>query len=221
MGKQHAIGRGRLARIVVMVAAMISAIGLWSPGPARADAFVPLPDGHIDQPGISITSSGERAIISPSMAANGAGRTAWVSGNLTVDVDTPPGVIGPNNGALNLPGSNFSSTHGSSGLTVGYIVGCQVSLGSLSNSFGFTIATTGPGLSGGISFPISPGEVKWVQINTIDMPKSGTYYLNYQDFPMDVQGCGGYAQARQFSVVELIGADYAKVSLYGMPFSIG
>ncbi|MGY2062153.1 MspA family porin, partial [Nocardia gipuzkoensis] len=192
----------------MVAAAVISAIGLWSPAAARADAFVPLPDGHIEQPGISITSNGERAIISPSMAANGAGRTAWVSGNLTVDVDTPPGTIGPNNGALNLPGSNFSSTHGSSGLTVGYIVGCQVSLGSLSNSFGLTIATTGPGLSGGISFPISPGEVKWVQINNIDMPKSGTYYLNYQDYPMDVQGCGGYAQARQFSVVELIGTDY-------------
>ncbi|MFI5777506.1 MspA family porin [Nocardia sp. NPDC051570] len=201
--------------------AAISAIGLWSTGAARADAFVPLPDGHIDRPGISMTSTGERAIISPSLAANGASRVAWVSGNVTVVVDTPPGVVGPNNGAVNSPGTDDSSTHGSSGLTVGYIVGCQVQLGALTNSLGFSIATTGPGLSGGISFPISPGEIKWVQINTIDMPKSGTYYLDYQDVAMELQGCGGYAQARQFSVVELIGVDYAKVTLYGMPFSIG
>lgn len=71
--------------------------------------------------------------------------------------------------------------------------------------------------------PSSPGQcsVTWVQIDNIDMTKSGAYHLNYQDFDMNVQGCGGYAQARQFSVVEVIGADYSKTTLYGQPFTLG
>ncbi|MFF0494730.1 MspA family porin [Nocardia sp. NPDC003482] len=219
MNKPKGVGLGM--RVLVGAAAAISAIGLWSPGAARADTFVPLPDGHIERPGISITSTGERVLISPSLAANGAGRTAWVSGNVTADVETPPGVVGPNNGAQNNPGTNDSSTHGASGLTVGYVVGCQVSLGQLSSSAGLAVSTSGPAIAGGISFPLAPGEVKWVQINNIDMTDSGQYHMNYQDFPMEIQGCGGYAQARQFSVVEIIGADYAKVTLYGQPFSLG
>ncbi|WP_324194046.1 MspA family porin [Nocardia blacklockiae] len=181
---------------------------------------MPLPDGHIERSGVVIHSSGEHAILSPSLAANGAGRTAWVSGDVTVDVDTPPGEVGPNNGALNVPGTNDSSTHGSSGLTVGYLVGCQVALGSFGPSLGATLSQT-PSVTVGVSFPISPGEVKWVQINNKDMTKSGRYYLNYQDVPMEIQGCAGYAQARSFAVVEIIGADYHKVTLYGQPFSIG
>ncbi|MFI1915374.1 MspA family porin [Nocardia sp. NPDC020380] len=197
------------------------ALGFFSPGAANADAWVALPDGHIEGPGVKITSRGERAIVSPSLASNGAGRSTWVSGNITAEVDTPDGTIGPNNGAKNFPGTNNSSTHGSSGLTVGYIVGCQVAVGSLSASTGFTISPTSPSVSGGVSIPLTAGQVAWVQIDNIDTPKSGTYHIQYQDIPMDVQGCGGYAQARQFSVVEIIGADYAKVSLYGQPFSIG
>lgn len=198
----------------------ITAIGLWSPGAARADTFVRLPNGHIEGPGVKITSTGEHALISPSLAANGAGRTTWVSGDVTVDIQTPNGTVGPNNGAQNNSGTNDSSTHGASGLTVGYLVGCQVALGSFGPSLGATLSTT-PTVAAGLSFPISPGEVKWVQINNKDMTKSGRYYLNYQDVPMDIQGCAGYAQARQFAVVEVVGPDYHKVTLYGQPFSIG
>lgn len=220
MIKNQVNGTRWLLRITAAAATIATVFGLWSPGAARADTFVPLPDGHIERAGVVIHSSGEHAVLAPSLAANGAGRTAWVSGDVTVDIDTPPGVIGPNNGALNEPGTNDSSTHGSSGLTVGYLVGCQVALGSFGPSLGATLSST-PSITAGVSFPISPGEVKWVQINNKDMTRSGRYFLNYQDVPMDVQGCAGYAQARSFAVVEVIGPDYHKVTLYGQPFSIG
>jgi hypothetical protein len=38
---------------------------------------------------------------------------------------------------------------------------------------------------------------------------------------IQVQGCAGYAQARSYTVVEIIGDNYSKTTLYGMPFSIG
>lgn len=210
----------RISRWMVAAVAVVVGIGFFSPGAAMADTIVPLPDGHIEGPGVKITSVGERAIISPSLASNGAGRSAWLSGTVTAEVVTPDGVVGPNNGPQNFPGTNDSSTHNTSNLTVGYVVGCQVSLGALSANSSFTISAT-PSLSGGFSFPLSPGQVKWVLINYLELIKSDTYQMQYQDIPMDIQGCGGYAQARQFSVVEIIGADYAKVTLYGQPFSLG
>lgn len=204
----------------VACAVVAVALGFFAPGAASADVVVPLPDGHIEGPGVKITSVGERAIISPSLASNGAGRTSWVSGNVIAEVETPDGNVGPNNGPKNFPGTNNSGTHGSSNLTTGYIVGCQVQVGVLSANSSFTISAT-PSLSGGFSFPLSPGQVAWVAINNIELIKSGTFTMNYQDIPMEIQGCGGYAQARQVSTVEIIGADYAKVTLYGQPFSIG
>ena len=104
--------------------------GLISTGAASADAAVALPDGQKAGPGVTITRTGERAIISPSLAANGAGRVAWVSGNASVDVTVAPeGTVGPTNGPANGPGTNNSSTHGASQLNTGYIVGCQVAIG--------------------------------------------------------------------------------------------
>ncbi|MGW0252341.1 MspA family porin [Nocardia goodfellowii] len=211
---RNGIGRWAVTAVAVSIGLVVP------PGAADADVVVPLPDGHIEGPGITIDSRGERAIISPSMAANGAGRTSWVSGNVTTEVETPDGVVGPNNGPENFPGTNNSGTHGASNLTVGYIVGCQVALTNLSANTAFTLSAT-PSLTGGFSFPLAPGQVQWVAINNIDLVKSGSYTINYQDVPMEIQGCAGYAQARQFSVVEIIGREYVKATLYGQPFSIG
>ncbi|WP_194814169.1 MspA family porin [Nocardia sp. XZ_19_385] len=211
--------RSRIGKwAVTAVAVSIGLVAL--PGGAAADVVVPLPDGHIEGPGVKITSRGERAIISSSLAANGAGRSSWVSGDVTTEVETPDGVVGPNNGPKNFPGTNNSGTHGASNLTVGYIVGCQVGLSQLSLNSAFTLSAT-PTIVGGFSFPLSPGQVQWVAINNIDLPKSGTYTINYQDVPMEVQGCAGQAQARQASVVEIIGTEYVKATLYGQPFSLG
>src|SRR5690606_36635221 len=96
----------RGGRVVGIGAAATIAVGLFSAGAANADTFVPLPDGEKLGPGVTITRTGEHAVVSPSLAANGAGRVAWVSGNATADVTvTPEGEEGPNNGPSNAPGT--------------------------------------------------------------------------------------------------------------------
>ncbi|MFD4428717.1 MspA family porin [Nocardia sp. NPDC058497] len=202
----------------------VLALGALVAGTAGADAFVPLPDGERAGPGVTVKRTGERALVSPSLAANGAGRVAWVSGTVTADVTaTPEGEVGPNNGPANKPGSNNSSTHGASQLNTGYIVGCQVAIGDDAISAGLSggIDLSGGSLGGSVGLDLGPGEVKFVQIEKKDILKAGTYSVEYQDVEIEVQGCGGYAQARSYSVVEIIGDHYSKTTLYGAPFSIG
>ncbi|MCX4093256.1 MspA family porin [Nocardia sp. alder85J] len=200
--------------------AATAAVGLGAAGAANADTFVPLTDGHTDGAGAVIDSRGEHALISPSLAGNGAGRNVWVSGDVSADVDTPDGAAGPWNGAAGGTGTNNSSTHGTSELTVGYVVGCQVSLGSLSTSMSAALSSA-PSLAGSLSLPLKPGEITWVTIDQKDLPHTGTYHVDYQDSQLSVEGCAGYAQARQVVVVEIIGDDYSKTTLYGQPFSLG
>ncbi|MBF6259129.1 MspA family porin [Nocardia farcinica] len=211
-------------RVVGIGAAATIAVGLFSTGAANADTFVPLPDGQKVGPGVTITRTGEHAVISPSMAANGAGRVAWVSGNATADVTvTPEGEVGPNNGPAGDPGTNNSSTHGASQLNTGYIVGCQVSIGDDAISAGLSggIDLEGGSIGGSIGLDLGPGDVKFVQIDYKDITKPGVYSVEYQDVEIQLQGCAGYAQARSYTVVEIIGDHYSKTTLYGMPFSIG
>ncbi len=206
---------------VVMLA--IAALGLAS-GTASADAFVPLPDGETVGPGVTIKRVAESALISPSMAANGAGRVAWVSGTVLADVtETPKGDPKPFVGGNNAPGTNNSSTHGTSRVSTGYIVGCQVSIADNAISAGVSggLTTTGMNASGSISVQIGPGEVKFVGVEGFDIIEAGQYHLSYKDVEMQIQGCAGYAQARAYTVVEIIGTNYSKTSLYGAPFSIG
>ncbi|MQY18349.1 MspA family porin [Nocardia macrotermitis] len=210
----------RAFRAVGIAAAASAAIGFLSTGAANADTFVPLPNGHVADPGVSIDSVGNSARISPSLAANGAGRVAWLSSHVTANVTTPPGKVGPWNGPANSAGTNNSSTHGSSTMSVGYLVGCQVSLGSLSAGVSAAISTS-PSLSGSLSLPLAPGDVKWVNFDELDMTKSGQYHFDLQDQQVEVQGCAGYAQAREVVTVEIIGTDYSKTTLYGQPFSLG
>ncbi|MFC3966434.1 MspA family porin [Nocardia jiangsuensis] len=215
-------------------AAAAVALGLFSTGAANADTFVPLPDGQKLGPGVTVTRLGEHAIVSPSLAANGAGRVVWVSGNAIADVTaTPEGEIGPFNGPADEPGSNNSSTHGASQLNTGYIVGCQVSISDeaisagLGGGLGLTFPFDGSealgdgAFEGSIGLDLGPGEVKFVQIEIKDITEPGVYSVEYQDVEIEIQGCAGYAQARAYTVVEIIGDDYSKTSLYGLPFSIG
>ncbi|MET9211890.1 MULTISPECIES: MspA family porin [unclassified Nocardia] len=205
-------------------AAVAVTIGLLSAGAANADTFVPLPDGQKNGPGVTVSRTGESAIVSPSLAANGAGRVVWVSGNARADVQvTPEGEVGPWNGPSNRPGSNNSSTHGASQLSTGYIVGCQVSIGddAIGGQVGVGLDTNGPIGEGSIGLDLGPGEVAFAQISSKDILKPGVYSVEYQDAEIQVQGCAGYAQARSYTVVEIIGDHYSKTTLYGMPFSIG
>jgi hypothetical protein len=224
MSENRTKGLRRGARVAGVGAAAAVAMGLLSTGAANADTFVPLPDGQKLGPGVTITRTGERALISPSMAANGAGRVVWVSGNATADVTaTPEGKVGPNNGAAGAPGTNNSSTHGASQLNTGYIVGCQVSIADNAISAGVSggVNLSGGSLGGSIGLQLGPGQVKFVQIDTKDILKPGVYSVEYQDAQIDIQGCAGYAQARAYTVVEIIGDNYSKTTLYGQPFSIG
>ncbi|MFD4456926.1 MspA family porin [Nocardia sp. NPDC058480] len=209
----------------VGAAAAAVALGLLSTGAANADTFVPLPDGQKVSPaGVTITRTHESALISPSMAANGAGRVVWVSGTAIAEVnETPEGEVGPWNGPTGRPGSNNSSTHGTSQLNTGYIVGCQVSIADDAIGAGVSggISTGGVTAGGSIGVNLGPGEVKFVQISSKDILKAGTYAIDYQDAEIEIQGCAGYAQARAYTVVEVIGDNYSKTTLYGMPFSIG
>ncbi|WP_330250407.1 MspA family porin [Nocardia sp. NBC_00565] len=224
MSKNRTSGLRRGARIAGAGVAAAVGMGLLSIGAANADVFVPLPDGQKSGPGVTISRTGEHALISPSLAANGAGRVVWVSGNANADVSvTPEGTIGPNNGASGAPGTNNSSTHGASQLSTGYIVGCQVSIADNAISAGVSggINLSGGSLGGSIGLNLGPGDVKFVQIDYKDILEPGVYSVEYQDAEIEIQGCAGYAQARAYTVVEIIGNNYSKVTLYGAPFSIG
>ncbi|WP_227996888.1 MspA family porin [Nocardia australiensis] len=225
MSENRTNGLRRGVRVAGVGAAAAVAMGLLSTGAANADTFVPLPDGQKASPaGVTITRNGEHALISPSLASNGAGRVVWVSGNAIADVTvTPEGEVGPNNGATNAPGTNNSSTHGASQLSTGYIVGCQVSIASDAISAGVSggVSLSGGSLGGSVGLNLGPGDVKFVQIDSKDILKPGTYSVEYQDAEIEIQGCAGYAQARAYTVVEIIGDHHSKTTLYGQPFSIG
>jgi len=214
----------RGGRVVGIGAAATIAVGLFSAGAANADTFVPLPDGEKLGAGVTITRTGEHAVVSPSLAANGAGRVAWVSGNATADVTvTPEGDEGPTNGPAGGEGTGNSSTHGVSQLNTGYIIGCQVAIGDDAIAAGLSggIDLEGGSLGGSIGLELGPGEVKFVQIEYKNIPEPGVYSVEYQDYEIQIQGCAGYAQARAYTVVEIIGDHYSKTTLYGAPFSIG
>jgi hypothetical protein len=224
MTEHHRVGVRRSLRVAWVGAATMTVFGLEAAGAANADTFVSLPDGQKVGVGVTISRTGERAIVSPSLAANGAGRTVWVSGNAIAEVSvTPEGTAGPTNGPSGAVGTNNSSTHGVSQLNTGYIVGCQVSIADNAISAGISggINLSGGSLGGSIGLNLGPGEVKFVQIDYKDITKPGTYSVEYQDAEIEIQGCAGYAQARAYTVVEIIGDHYSKATLYGQPFSIG
>ncbi|MRH89795.1 mspA family protein [Nocardia sp. SYP-A9097] len=199
--------------------------GTLTAGSAAADTLVPLPDGqHQGAHDVTLIRTGEHAMISPSLAANGAGRVVWMTGTVVAEIpDTPETEPGPHNFPTDNPGTNNSSTHGSSQLSTGYIVGCQVALGEDAVSLGLSgsVNLSSAGIGGALGVQVSPGEVKFVQIDYKDITTPGTYAVEYQDAEIEIQGCGGFAQARAYSVVEIVGDHYSKTTLYGAPFSIG
>lgn len=151
-----------LGRTGTGIAALTAAFGLLTTATGHADAFVPLPDGTEAGPGLTLTRTGESAVVSPSMAANGAGRVTWVSGTVTADITRTPVVTepGPYSTPENIPGTNNSSTHGVSQVNTGYIVGCQVSIGDRAVSLGASasVSTTQIGVSGSAGIQIGPGK---------------------------------------------------------------
>jgi hypothetical protein len=130
--------RGALSTAFVALASvpMLVAGG----GAAHADTQVALPDGHVqlntrDGLTIDVDRSGEHATISGSLADNPLSRNAWVSGVTSVHVAAPDGV--------KVTGGRIET---------GYLLGCQVDLGSGVHAEGSGDAAgqaTGQGNGGG------------------------------------------------------------------------
>ncbi len=204
-----------MRRAAVAAAVAVTAVsGVVAVGAGQADAGR-LPGGHtkavgIDGQVVNISRSNESSRILPSMAANGAGRAAAVSGTYKASLSKGTGVM-----------------------TVGYLVGCQINLqgfkGTLGGSFDLTGGVTG---TGSLSVPLAPGQVVYAKTDSLKLKKGhGTVMVD--SFAIDVQQCGGYASAR--SVVQVVAADgysaedgvlsgnsgYVQANLYGTPFSLG
>ncbi len=108
--------RGVLGSAIVagVCVPLVLAVG----GSAGADTLVPLPDGHAsytthDGVTVRVDRTGESATISGSMAASPLSRNAMVSAVATVQATAP--------GAVKITGGRIET---------GYLVGCQVDLGS-------------------------------------------------------------------------------------------
>jgi hypothetical protein len=176
-------------------------------GVAQADTVVPLPDGRQNfttATGVAVDFSrtGEKAVVSPSLAYNGLSRTATMSGTVYA---TAPGVTGGT-------------------LVTGYLVGCQVDLsGGLSLGGDVYIDPTDAWPEVVPSIDLVPGGVTQVKFGTKKMdPKAGAIGVEYHDRGIQVDGCAGYAQARSFSTLTVTNSrGTAEVTLYGNPFSIG
>jgi hypothetical protein len=220
-------GFRRDARIAGLGAAAALALCVMSNGVASADTLIPLPDGSKAGTNATVTRTAESALVSPSLAANGAGRTAWVSGTVTADVKgikevtEAPTANGTPNTAGTYNGSNGSTTHGVSRVSTGYIVGCQVDVTGLSANPSLSLGMDSLATSMGLTVPLNSGEVKYVPVTAKDILKDGVYTLHYHDAELQIQNCGGFAQARAYTVMEIVGNDYSKTVLYGAPFSIG
>ncbi|MEV6554284.1 MspA family porin [Nocardia sp. NPDC051756] len=118
MNERNTAMRGSLCAAVACAFLLVPA------GLAQADTSVALPDGH-DQftahDGVvaAVDRTGEQATISSSMAASPLSRNAWVSGVTSIHLTVPAGVT--------VTGGRIET---------GYLVGCQVDLGSATHADG-------------------------------------------------------------------------------------
>lgn len=194
----------------------VAAIGLASMGTGAA-AAAPLPNGSkvvtgLDGESVKTLRTGENAWAVPSVAANGAGRAAEFSGVYTVKASK--GVGGK--------------------LYVGFLIGCQINITGLSGGLTGSLSSSGPSASGSLSIPLAPGDVRAVSIDSKSIGDSGVAAVQLSHFPIQIQQCGGYAQARTFAYVtaakgwneddddDVIDGDggYIQSTLWGKPFSI-
>lgn len=212
----------RIGRIAALGAAASMAVGLMSTGVANAETFVPLPNGEKVAGPYKIAHFDESAKVAPQIAFNGLNRNAWATGTALSEV--PEGAEGT--------------------LKTGYLVGCQLDMEDLNLGFDLgagieggntNIITLFPNLfqiggegettnkiEGGLSFevPLKDREVAAVEVASKDVKGSVTA-IQYQDVAISVQNCGGYAQARSYTTLELTGDYRYKGTLYGQPFSLG
>ncbi|MFC9786614.1 MspA family porin [Rhodococcus sp. NPDC127528] len=219
-------GLRRGLQIASVGAAAAVAVGLFSVGAANADTFVPLPDGSIsetlvDGTIVKITRTGESANVSPSLGATPLHRNVWVSGSAKVEL------IGPN-----ADGGKIEP---------GYVVGCQLTLGGKSGAdsgIGSNYAgdKTTQSAKGSGTVSIGPGQA--VNHRLLDLEKADDYgseshsgansfkgkggSVTWADETIAVNGCAGYAQARNYVKVTANTKNVnSTITLWGQPFSIG
>ncbi|EOM77628.1 porin [Rhodococcus rhodnii] len=209
------------AKAAAVVGAATVAIGLFSTGAANADTFVPLKNDSVTQTlldgtVVTVSSSNNSALISPSLGATPLHRNVWASGSVDVNIE----------------GAAEGGT-----IDAGYLVACQVNFGSKVGGGADLAGTdfetiTGPGspkASGGIT--LGPGQVESVPllqikdgddtVSTFDFEgNSGGF--TWADETFSVSGCAGYAQARSYVNVS-VSTDSVdgNVTLWGEPFSLG
>jgi hypothetical protein len=179
----------------------VAAIGLASMGAGTAAAR-PLPSGSkvtqgVDGAVVKISRTGEAAHAVPSLTNDGAGRAAEVSGLVTVTAGEASGT-----------------------LTTGYIVGCQVDITGLEGGLNTAIDSSPTrGADGSLTVPLAPGEAAFVPLGNKSF-EGGLASVQYTRQGIEVQQCGGYAQARAFTTVQTEGNYVIKSTLYGAPFSL-
>jgi len=162
----------------------------------------------IDGQVVKLSRTGESVRPQVSVANNGAGRSAAVSGTYSAKL-----------------------SKGTGSLTVGYLVGCQIDITGLKGGISGGIALSGASLSGSVSVPLAPGQVAFVKGDSLSLKKGhGTVIVD--SFQIDVQQCGGAATAR--SVAQVLAGDgfstedggisgnsgFVQSTLYGKPFSL-
>ncbi|WP_288815892.1 MspA family porin [uncultured Gordonia sp.] len=212
MSKFSKLGLRRAAGAVAIASAAV--VGLAGVGAGEAAAGK-LADGYkkaagIDGESIQTWRTGEFALPAPSVANNGAGRSAVVSG--VYQAQASAGVGG--------------------NLSVKLLVGCQVDITGFEGGLGVGFDLTSATASGSLSIPLSPGQVVVADVTDKDLSDSGRAAIQISQFEVNVQQCGGYASAR--TITKVIGAkgystDDGTVSgegtliqstLYGQPFSL-
>ncbi|WP_216896294.1 MspA family porin [Nocardia alni] len=230
------IRKGTLARVVGVGVAATAAFGYFSVGGANADVYVPLPPSSInevmgDGTNAHVDISGESANINPGMVASPLSRNVWTTGHAQV----------------NLAGGEANNSKTSTHLTVGYIVACQVDLSGGMTPEAAGGVTVTPGTSStatsysgtgtlGTTLTLGAGQAKELNILDSEVPDdfgTDTHHpwqgvtgphqsMTWHDEEFNVDGCGGYAQARSFATAAVYtphGTGY--VTAYGKPFSIG
>lgn len=229
-------GMGKSPRCGNVFGAALAAaviLGLAPTGTAQADTFIPLPGGQVvsqlpDGTSVTIRIEGESAKISPSMGATPVHRNVWTTGRGVVDLDGP------------------SASTATIKISPGYVVGCQVDIGSVGGSATGT-GQYNPGAEGpaalagnsqqfGGNITIAPGQA--VARLMLDLEKPDDYGMEshkrynktpgphasvtWVDESFSVDGCGGYAQARSFVAAEIDTTTFiGNVLLWGEPFTMG
>ncbi|MDL9945814.1 MspA family porin [Gordonia sp. ABSL11-1] len=205
-----------LRRVVgASAVAAVAAVGLATMGAGGA-AAAPLPNGYKNATGIDGESlqtwrTGESALPAPSVANNGAGRAAVISG--TYRAKASAGVNG--------------------NIAVKVLIGCQVDITGLEGGLGLGVdIAPSASLSGSLTIPLTPGQVAKVDVTDKDISDGGVAAIQLDQFGINVEKCGGYASAR--TIVQTVGAKgyntdegsvngegtYLQSTLYGKPFSL-